>query len=113
MKMLILTLCMGLVLTGLPAPLSAGQITMTKPSRVVTTAILGVTFGALLGAAVAGLSASSSAAPIAIGAGAGLVLGVGLALMTPTSEAEEQSRPGLTGGDAGPGPRGDRAEAFR
>lgn len=85
----IVSLCLLLSLIALPCSSYADDLTLTKPGRVLTTSILGITFGALIGAAVAGFSGSSTAAPIAIGAGVGLILGFALAALTPTSAVEE------------------------
>jgi hypothetical protein len=87
MKKILLSLCLCLALTSPPCSLHAEGPSWTKPSRMITTGILGATLGGLLGAGVAAFTSTST--PIAIGAGAGLVLGVVYAAMTPTSEAEE------------------------
>lgn len=123
MKILLIFLCVWLLITALPMRVQAEDedvgLSWTRPSRMVTTGILGATVGVLVGAVVAVATASSSGSPIAIGAGVGLALGVLYAYMTPTEEVVEEST-AFRSGDGGPAlpppgqaPQGAEAGAFR
>ncbi|HNY65077.1 MAG TPA: hypothetical protein PKM41_06530 [Deltaproteobacteria bacterium] len=91
MKKALLSLFLCLALASLPCASLADDLALTKPSRILTTSLLGLSFGILVGAAIAGFSSGSNTAPILIAGGIGLALGFALAAATPTEEVEEVS----------------------
>lgn len=88
MKKIIISICICISLISLPCLSYAGH---SKAGSLITTPLLGLSVGMIIGAAVAAISTSSSAAPIAVGGGIGLVLGLALALATPADEGRAQS----------------------
>ncbi len=92
MKKLVLYLCLvSLVLISFPCPSAAQDFELTKAGSVLTTSLLGASFGILVGAAAAAISGSSTAAPILIGAGVGFGLGFAFAALTPSSPDTAQT----------------------
>jgi hypothetical protein len=88
MKKALLSLFLCLALASLPCLSHADDLALTKPGRVLTTSLLGLSFGLLVGSVIAGFSSGSNTAPILIAGGVGLVLGFALAASTPTEEVE-------------------------
>ncbi len=91
MKKLVVSLCISLALITSPSLSHAQDFKLTKAGSVLTTSLLGASFGILIGAAIAAASGSSSAAPILISAGVGAALGFAFAALTPSSPDTTQA----------------------
>jgi len=91
MKKLVVSLCISLALITFPCLSHAQDFELTKAGSVLTTSLLGASFGILVGAVIAAASSSSSAAPILISAGIGAALGFAFAALTPSSPDTAQA----------------------
>jgi hypothetical protein len=61
-----------------------------KAVQLVTTSILGMSFGMMIGVVIATMSGNISSGPVIICAAAGFGIGLGIAITTDTDDSREQ-----------------------